>query len=553
MRVSFGNSVDGRPFGCASPDFRRLTCPVVKSAVRVVRRRSLAFLTVAMAATVMVAISPAGASAAPAHPASGLTGSQLDAATIPDLQFRMAHGSLSSVQLTEAYLDRIHSVDPKVHAVLFVDPTALGQAKASDQRRRSGHLLSLLDGIPVLLKDNVDTKNLPTTAGSRALLAKNPKQDAPLVQNLRAAGAVILGKANLSEWANFRSTMSTSGWSGVGAQTNNPYVLDRNPCGSSSGSGAGVAASLSQVAIGTETDGSIVCPSGANGDVGIKPTLGVVSGVGVVPISHEQDTAGPIGRHVIDVAITLSALSGRPNNYIASAVFGRANSLRGARIGVWAMAGIDPNVDKVMQATVATLVKAGATVVNVVPANQDTIGNDEFPALLTEFKHDLNAYLATRPGVPQTLADLIKFNQNDPVELSKFGQELFLQAEAAPPETDPTYQMQRATATSLAQHSIDDLISADHLDAIIAPTNGPAWVTNYATGDVDLVGSSQPAAVAGYPDITVPAGFAGPLPLGVSFMAGRNADGHLLALASDFERVSAARRAPMFLPTTPTP
>ncbi len=529
---------------------------MITSAVRVVRRRSLALLTLATAATLTVVVSPVGASAAPApvvSPNGGLTASQLDAATIPDLQFSMATGRLTSVQLTSAYLDRIHTFDKKVHSVLFIDPTALGQAHASDLRHRSGHLLSALDGIPVLLKDNIDTSNLPTTAGSRALLAANPIKDATLVQNLRAAGAVILGKTNLSEWANFRSTMSTSGWSGVGAQTNNPYVLDRNPCGSSSGSGAAVAATLSQVAIGTETDGSIVCPSGANGDVGIKPTLGVVSGNGVVPISHEQDTAGPIGRHVIDVAITLSALSGKPNNYVSSAILGRAHSLRGARIGVWAMTGVDPRVDPTMQATVATLVKAGATVVNVVPANQDTIGNDEFPALLAEFKHDLNAYLATRPGVPQTLADLITFNQNDPVELSKFGQEIFVQAQAAPPITDPTYLMERATATSLAQHSIDDLISADHLDAIVAPTNGPAWVTNYATGDAFTIGSSQPAAVAGYPDITVPAGFDGPLPLGVSFMAGKNADAHLLALASDFERVSHARQAPTFLPTSATP
>jgi amidase len=442
-------------------------------------------------------------------------------------------------------------VDPKIHSVLFLDPTALSQARASDQRRRAGRLLSALDGIPVLLKDNIDTRDLPTTAGSRALLAANPRQDAPLVRQLRAAGAVILGKTNLSEWANFRSTTATSGWSGVGGQTNNPYVLDRNPCGSSSGSAAAVSASLSQVAIGTETDGSVVCPGGANGIVGFKPTLGVVSGTGIVPISHQQDTAGPFGRHVIDVAITLSVLSGRPNDYVSSAVFGRSNSLRGARIGVWAMAGLDPGVDKVMQATVASLVKAGATVVNVVPANQDTIGNDELPALLTEFKHDLNAYLATRPGVPQTLADLISFDQADPVELSKFGQELFLQAQAAPPETDPTYQMERATATSLAQHSIDDLMAADHLDAIVAPTNGPAWVTNYALGDVDVVSSSQPAAVAGYPDVTVPGGFAGALPIGVSFMAGKNDDGRLLGLASDFERVSHARRAPTFLPTSP--
>jgi amidase len=521
----------------------------------VVRRPILASLTLAMSATVAIVVSPAGAYAAPAPvgPDNVLTGAQLDAATIPDLQFRMARGALTSVQLTTAYLDRIHSVDPKIHSVLFVDPTALNQARASDQRRRAGHLLSLLDGIPVLLKDNIDTANLPTTAGSRALLARNPLHDATLVKRLRAAGAVILGKTNLSEWANFRSTMSTSGWSGVGGQTNNPYVLDRNPCGSSSGSGAAVAASLSQVAIGTETDGSIVCPSGANGDVGIKPTLGVVSGDGIVPISHQQDTAGPIARHVIDAAITLSALSGRPNDYVQSAIAGRFGSLHGARIGVWAMAGLDPNVDKVMQATVATLVKAGATVVDVVPANQDIVGNNEFPALLAEFKHDLNAYLATRPGVPQTLADLITFNQQDPIELSKFGQEIFVQAQAAPPITDPTYLQERQTATTTAQHSIDDLVAADHLDAIVAPTNGPAWVTNYATGDVDIVGSSSPAAVAGYPDISVPAGFAGPLPLGVSFMAGKNTDGRLLALASDFERVSHARQAPTFLPTLPTP
>ena len=515
------------------------------------RRLSLALLTLATAATVTVAVSPAGASAAPA-PSSTMSSSELDAATIPDLQFRMAIGALTSVRLTQTYLDRIHTVDRQVHAVLFVDPTALSQARASDERRRDGHVLSALDGIPVLLKDNIDTKNLPTTAGSRALLAANPTQDAPLVRQLRAAGAIILGKTNLSEWANFRSTNSTSGWSGVGAQTNNPYVLDRNPCGSSSGSGAAVAADLSQVAIGTETDGSIVCPSGANGDVGIKPSLGVVSGAGIVPISHQQDTAGPIGRHVVDIALTLAVLAGKSDENMTAAAMNR-NSLRGARIGVWAMAGIDPVVDKMMQSTVATLVKAGATVVDVVPANQDIVGNNETPALLAEFKHDLNAYLATRPGVPQTLADLIAFNQKDPVELSKFGQELFIQAQAAPPITDPTYLQERATATSTAQHSIDDLIAADHLDAIVAPTNGPAWVTNYATGDNFELGSSGPAAVAGYPDVTVPAGFAGPLPLGVSFMAGKNTDAHMLALAAAFERLTHARRAPTFLPTLPTP
>lgn len=498
-----------------------------------------------MAATTLVAVSPVGAYGAPAPSVNAVMSSaDLDAATIPQLQARMAKGALTAVGLTEAYLARIHQLEPKVHSILFLDPTAVSQARASDERRHRGHVLSPLDGIPVLLKDNIDTKDLPTTAGSRALLAKNPVKDAPLVTALRRAGAVILGKTNLSEWANFRSTMSTSGWSGVGGQTNNPYVLDRNPCGSSSGSAAAVAASLAQVSIGTETDGSIVCPGGQNGIVGIKPTLGVISGAGIVPISHEQDTAGPFGRHVVDVALTLSVLAGK--DYVSP-----RTSLRGKRIGVWAMAGIDAGVDKVMQETVAALTKAGATVVDVLPANQDTIGNDELPALLTEFKHDLNGYLATRPGVPQTLADLIAFNQHDPVELSKFGQELFEQAQAAPPVTDPTYLKQRAEATDLARHSIDDLIAADRLDAIIAPTNGPAWITDYAKGDVDEIGSSTPAAVAGYPDITVPAGFTGPLPIGVSFMAGKNADGHLIALAAAFERLTAARQAPRFLPTAP--
>lgn len=500
---------------------------------------------VTLATAASVAGSPVGASAAPTSTGSALTSStDLDAATIPQLQARMDRGALTAVHLTEAYLDRIRALDPKVRSILFLDPTAVSQAAASDQRRRAGRTLGPLDGIPVLLKDNIDTKDLPTTAGSRALLADKPKRDAELVQRLRRAGAVILGKTNLSEWANFRSSKSTSGWSAVGGQTNNPYVLDRNPCGSSSGSAAAVAASLAQVAIGTETDGSIVCPGGANGVVGIKPTLGTVSGDGIVPISHLQDTAGPFGRHVVDAAITLSVLAG--HDYLAP-----STSLRGKRIGVWAMAGQDPGVDKVMQDTLSTLRKAGAVLVDVAPANQDTIGNDELAALLTEFKHELNAYLATRPGVPQTLADLIAFNQHDPVELSEFGQEIFEAAQAAPPITDPTYQQRRATATDLARHSIDDLLAADHLDAIIAPTNGPAWVTDYATGDGFDVSSSTPAAVAGYPDITVPAGFAGALPIGVSFMAGKNSDARLVALAAAFERLSDVRRAPTFLPTEP--
>ncbi len=490
----------------------------------------------------------AGAATPDARP-----GPHLDSATIPELQRWMSVGRLSSVELTEAYLHRIATIDPKLHAVLFVDPTALAQARASDVRRHTGRLRGPLDGIPVLLKDNIDTAGLGSTAGSRALLAQPPRADAVLVSRLRAAGAVLLGKTNLSEWANFRSTTSTSGWSGVGGQTNNPYVLDRNPCGSSSGSAVAVAASLAQVAIGTETDGSIVCPSGTNGDVGIKPTLGLVSGQGIVPISHQQDTAGPMARNVTDVAITLAVLADRPGDYAAAIHPTGADFLRGKRIGVWRLAGVDAGVDKVVQQTVDTLTAAGATVIDVTPAYQDQIGAVELPALLTEFHHDLDAYLATRPGVPQSLAALIAFNQQDPIELSKFGQELFTLAQAAPPVTDPTYQQERATATNLAQRSIDELVAADHLDAIVAPTNSPAWLDNYATGDPgNTVGSSTPAAVAGYPDVTVPAGFAGPLPIGVSFMAGRFSDAGLLALAAAFEQVSHARKPPTYLPTLPS-
>ncbi|GLY69569.1 amidase [Amycolatopsis taiwanensis] len=495
---------------------------------------------------------PATAMAAPATPVAGENAwpaaVNLDTATIPDLQRLMDQGRLTSVQLTNKYLDRIRTVDPLLHSVLFVDKTAVAQAAASDVRRRKHQSLGPLDGIPVLLKDNIDTAAMPTTAGSRALLPQPPSSDAVLVSHLRASGAVLLGKTNLSEWANFRSTHSTSGWSGVGGQTNNPYVLDRNPCGSSSGSGAAVAASLAQVAIGTETDGSIVCPSGANGVAGIKPTLGLVSGQGVVPISAEQDTAGPIARHVVDLDITLAALSGAP--VPAGAAVDR-DGLRGKRIGVWRMLGLDPAVDKVVQSTVDTLTDAGATVVEVDLPFQDQIGAAETPALLAEFHHDIDAYLATRPGVPHDLAGLIRFNQQDPVELSKFGQELFEQALAAPPLTDPTYQQQRATATSLARRSIDQTLAADHLDAIVAPTNGPAWKTDYIAGDQVSVGSSTPAAVAGYPDVTVPAGFSGPLPIGMSFMAGKFADGKLLALAQAFENIAAARRPPTFLPTLP--
>lgn len=498
------------------------------------------------------------ATTASAHPSKSRL--DLDAATIPYLQQQMARGRLSATELTLLYLQRIRTVDPKVNAVLKVNPAALLQAAQSDVRRYRHQLRGPLDGIPVLLKDNIDTANLQTTAGSRALLRPAPDKDAVLVQKLRAAGAVILGKANLSEWANFRSTSATSGWSGVGGQTNNPYVLDRNPCGSSSGSAAGVAASLAQVAIGTETDGSIVCPAGQNGVVGIKPTLGLVSRTGVVPISAQQDTAGPIGRHVIDVAITLSALQGKdladpatlaipssvPTDY-AKAL--RNASLKGKRIGVWSFAGADAGVDKVVATAVANLKKVGAVPVTVELPYQDEIGANESPALVVEFKSDLQKYLAARPGSVNTLAQLIAFNKKDSIELSKFGQELFVEAAAAPPITDPTYKKQRATATRLAKASIDQTLKKYKLDAIMAPTNSPAWVTTYGEGDAFVFGSSGPAAVSGYPNVTVPAGYVGELPVGVSFFAGRWSDASVLALAAAYEQATKARHAPKYLPT----
>ncbi|MET0135724.1 MAG: amidase [Kibdelosporangium sp.] len=489
-----------------------------------------------------------------------VAGIDLDAATIPDLQHRMDRGRLTSVRLTAAYLRRIAALDGKIHSIVALNGRALAEAAASDARRRAGRTLGQLDGIPVLLKDNVDTRQLPTTAGSRALSRTEPAADAHLVTRLYRGGAVLLGKTNLSEWANFRSTNATSGWSGVGGQTNNPHVLDRNPCGSSSGSGAAIAATLAQVAIGTETDGSIVCPAGANGIVGHKPTLGLVSRGGVVPIAAEQDTGGPMTRHVVDAAITLSVLQGRdqadpatreipagqPTDYAALL---RSDALRGARIGVWRKSGLDADADRVTEAAARTLRAKGATVVDVVLPFQDEVNENEFPALVTEFRRDLTDYLAKRPGKPDTLGELVEFNRKDPVELSKFGQEIFEQAVTAPAPSDPVYRRQRETATTLARRSIDDTLSHYRLDAIMAPTNSPAWKTTYGTGDAFVLGSSTPAAVAGYPNISVPAGYAGPLPIGVSFFAGRWSDADVLKLAAAFERANPARRAPAFVPT----
>jgi amidase len=515
---------------------------------------------------------PAGLSVA----APMLGGIDLDAATIPEIQAAIDAGDFTAVQLTQTYLERIEEVDDVLDAVLTVNPDAEAEAAASDQVRSASGPRSPLEGIPVLLKDIVDAAGMPTTAGSRAMLGTRPG-DATISRKLREAGAVILGKANLSEWANFRGDASTSGWSAVGGQTNNPYVLDRNPCGSSSGSAVAVAASLSQVAVGTETDGSIVCPGGASGVVGVKPTLGTVSRSGIVPISAEQDTAGPMARSVVDATLLLQVIAGPdPADPATLEAPGDAppvaelddRALEGARIGVLALTrdeseAVDDGTEEVFASAVASIESAGATPVPVRLANQAEISERSFESLLAEFHRDLDAYLAATPGDhPTDLAGLIAFNRQDPSELDPFDQELFEQAQAAEvPADDPEVRELRARVRTLARTSIDDALAQDpgpddDLDAIVALTNTPAWITRYehedGVGDAFGYGSSTAAAVAGYPNVTVPAGFAGPreaLPIGISFIGSRWDDAAVLDLAFDFESEVGARRPPEFLPT----
>jgi amidase len=558
----------------------------VPSTTRRPRRRTGAVVAAAACALLL----PASALAAgpdsgglPGPAAAGGSGTlplrdlDLDALTIPELQQRMDDGSLSAVAVMTAYLGRISAVDDELGAVLSVNPDALAEAAASDRQRTRHGARGPLEGIPVLLKDNVDTAQLPTTAGSRALLDSRP-DDATITQRLREAGAIVIGKANLSEWANFRGTASTSGWSGVGGQTANPYVLDRNPCGSSSGSAAGVAASLAQVSIGTETDGSIVCPAGQTGVVGIKPTLGLVSRTGIVPISAEQDTAGPMGRHAIDAALVLEVISGVdeadtatreiPGDLATDFSALDLDALSGARVGVWTLTpeqaeAVDDVTEGVFTSAQKEIEAAGGTVVPVQLAYQDEIGAGETPALLAEFKRDLNAYLAATPGDhPADLAGLIAFDEQDPVELAYFGQELFAAAQAAAvPADDPAVRATRDEIRRLARASIDEALAQgpgtdDDLDAIVGLTNTPAWVTKYQNldglADEFTYSTSGPAAVAGYPDITVPAGFAGPqesLPIGLSFFGTRWDDADVLDLAAAFEAATDARREPGYLPT----
>ena len=502
----------------------------------------------------------------------------LDRATIPDLIQRFATGRLTSVALTSAYLRRIEALDPLLHVVIALNPHALTQAADSDARHRAGGPLSPLDGIPVLIKDNLDTVDLPTTAGSRTMLGARPAQDAEVVRRLREAGAVILAKANLSEWAYYRSSRGTSGWSGVGGLTANPHVLSRSASGSSSGSAAGVCASLAQVAIGTETDGSIVSPSGTTGIAGIKPTVGLVSRAGIVPITAAQDTAGPMTRHLVDAVLTLALIAGTDERDDAtgevspecrsavSQLAARcataagttagtpgdgATGLAGARLGVWRMAGYEPDVDELFQAALDRLAEAGAALVEV-ELDESRVQPDERVAMRSEFRRDLEAYLEQTPGDhPRTLAELITANEADPVELAHFGQEALIASAAAPPADDPQVVAARERATGTARRLIAHALADDALDAVVAPTNGAAWVSRLDAGDTfPKVGTSTLSAVAGAPHVTVPMGVTAGLrlPVGLSFLGNRGDDARLLALALAFETVAPLRVPPTYLP-----
>jgi amidase len=495
-------------------------------------------------------------------------GIDVDTTTIPQLEDLMDAHRLNAVQLVEFYLHRIAQLNPRLHAVITVSHTALADARAADRARLAGSHLPLL-GIPVIVKDNIDTTGMPTTAGSWALAGSTPP-DAFLIERLKAAGAIIIAKSNLSEWANFRSSPSSSGWSGIGGQTNMPYVLDRNPCGSSSGSGVAAAADLATVAVGTETDGSIVCPSGANGDVGIKPTLGLWSRSGIVPISANQDTAGPIARNVTDAAALLGAGIGvdpadaptaaqAPHAFTDYTQFLDKNALQGARIGVWYEGTFEegnptPAVDAILNNAIATLQANGATVVNPTRIQIEPAYGPELTALLCEFKTDIASYLAahTAAGYPKTLQELIDFNDAHPELEGPWGSEIFQFAQDTGGRADPDCTAAREEATSTAQAAIDDLMAANDLDAIIAVTNNPAWVTDPVNGDsfAGFYSSSSPAAISGYADITVPGGYVGPLPVGVSFIAGRWSEPTLIGLAYAFEQATHVRVPPQFLAST---
>ena len=466
--------------------------------------------------------------------------------SVSDAQRRMTAGTLTSRALTQAYLDRIAAIDdsgPQLNAVIDINPAALKEAESRDAERKAGKSRGLLHGIPVLIKDNIDVAGMINSAGSLAFADNRPVADAFLIRRLRDAGVVMLGRTNLSEWANFRSTRSTSGWSSRGGQTKNPHVLDRNPCGSSSGSAVAVAASLASVAIGTETNGSIICPASTNGVVGLKPTVGLVSRTGIIPIAPSQDTAGPIGRTVADVAALLGAIAGVDPRDPATAAAAKSSSvytaslaagaLKGARIGMLQRP-MQPDVAMAMQAALDAMRRAGATIVDV---QMPTFGKwDQQEVLLYEFKDSINKYLSGSKSAQKSLADLIAWNRaNAERVMPLFGQEMFELAQAKGPLTDAAYVTARETATRLAgSEGLLAILARDNLSAIVAPSGGGAY---------------SAAAIAGTPSITIPIGESRGLPFGITFMGRAFSEPQLIGLAYALEQLTNARHAPRFLPT----
>jgi amidase len=543
-------------------------------------RRSFLRTTVAGAAGAAAAPMVVGATSGGTD--TSKIGADVYEASISQLQAAMASGRLTSRQIVQSYLARISRIDqsgPSLRAVLELNPDASAIADALDAERKAGKLRGPLHGIPVLLKDNIDTDDKTlTTAGSLALVGSRPAQDATVAKKLRDAGAVLLGKTNLSEWANFRSTRSSSGWSGRGRQTGNPYALDRNPCGSSSGSAAAVAASLCAAALGSETDGSIVCPSALCGVVGIKPTVGLTSRAGVIPIAATQDTVGPHARSVADAALVLNAIVGAdPRDPATEASAGRIpadytafldpNGLRGARIGVIrnpGTFGYSPDADRVFNAALGIMQSLGATLIDPLDIPNDVIGfiPEELTVLHYEFKDNLNAYLATRvpnparPGAadPRTLEALIAFNNaNRATEMPYFGQEIFEQAQATGGLQAPAYLEALQKSRDGARAGIDKVIADNNLTAMVALTGQPAWPTDLINGDHFLGASSSGAARAGYPLISLTAGYAFGLPVGITFMGGAWSEPALIRLAYAFEQATKLRRPPMYYPTLKLP
>ena len=529
----------------------------------------------ALVATGPIACAPAPPEEAVAPAAgSAVDPFALEETTLAALQEGMTSGQWTAHSITAAYLERIDQLNlqgPALHALLETNPDALAIADELDRERQAQGPRGPLHGVPIVLKDNIGTADrMTTTAGSLALRGWVPPDDSAVAARLRDAGAVLLAKANLSEWANFRSTSSSSGWSGRGGQCRNPYVLDRNPCGSSSGSGVAASANLAAVAIGTETNGSVVCPSSANGIVGIKPTVGLVSRVGIIPISHTQDTAGPMARTVRDAAIVLGAIAGADPRDPATATsdarglddytpFLDRDGLRGARIGVARrFLGFHVAVDEIVEQAIAVMRTAGAVIVDPVdlrPGGRPaaSMGAAETEVLLYEFKAGLNAYLTTRgpDAEVRSLADLIAFNERNAIdEMPYFGQERLLAAQAKGPLSDPMYLAALATAHRLSRAlGIDRTMDEHQLDAIIGPTGGPAWTTDLVNGDHFGGSSSAYPAVAGYPNITVPAGDVHGLPVGLSFFGRAWSEPALIRIAYGFEQTTQARRVPRFLPT----